>query len=192
MTLLENTIMRPPFPRCLAAWLITMKVPRRLVEVSRSNASRLLSAIGPIGMMPALFTTTSIRPNREGVSVGGLDLGHRRFGMGGIAGVVQDDGEAVASQSQGHRAADATRSAGDDGNPCLYISHGSPPGTVGLCLLLLGRDGGHRRHSEHGFPQERDSTNPFTTTAATQTKGSQASRNDDLAWSTAPISAPAP
>ena len=68
-----------------------------------------------------------VRPNREGVSVAGLDLGHRLFSLGGIAGVAEDDREAVASQPQGHRAADAARGAGDDGNLCLCVSHRCPP-----------------------------------------------------------------
>jgi len=63
--------------------------------------------------------------NGEGVAVGGLDLGHGRFGIFGIAGVVQDDPEAVASQTQGHRPSDTARSTSDKGNLSWRVSHRS-------------------------------------------------------------------
>src|SRR5207247_11160928 len=66
-----------------------------------------------------------VRLNGEGVSVGRLDLGHGRFGRFGIAGVVQDDPKAVASQTQGHRPSDTARSTSDKGNLYLRVNHRS-------------------------------------------------------------------
>src|SRR5439155_3620058 len=63
--------------------------------------------------------------NGEGVSVCGLDLGHACFGVPGIAGVVQDHREAVASQPKGPRAADTARGARDNGDLYLRVSHRS-------------------------------------------------------------------
>jgi len=68
MTLLENAMMRPPGATCSAAWPSTRKVPRRLVAMIRSKASSVPAAIGPSGMMPAPFTTTSSRPKARRVS----------------------------------------------------------------------------------------------------------------------------
>jgi hypothetical protein len=59
-----------------------------------------------------------IRLDGDRSSTRGLDLGHGRVGLGGVAGIVHHDSKTVTGQSQGHRAADAARSACDDGSFC--------------------------------------------------------------------------
>jgi hypothetical protein len=55
---------------------------------------------------------------------GALDLRHQRFGGGHFAGVVDDDGEAVAGQTPRDRSPDTTGRSGNDRDFAVGVGHG--------------------------------------------------------------------
>jgi hypothetical protein len=56
-----------------------------------------------------------------------LDLRHQRFGGGGVAGIVDDDGEAVAGQTLRDRSPDTTGGSGNDRDFGTCAGHGLSP-----------------------------------------------------------------
>ena len=57
-------------------------------------------------------------------AAGRFDIGRHRGGGAGIAGVIDDHGEAVAGQTTGDRGTDAARGAGDQGDGGDGAGHG--------------------------------------------------------------------
>jgi hypothetical protein len=87
-------------------------------------------------MMPALLTSTladrlgvgDVGLVGDGLAAGRLDLADQVLGRLGLAGIVEDDGEAVAGQAFRHRPADAARGAGDDRYLVALVGHFVSPG----------------------------------------------------------------
>jgi hypothetical protein len=99
-------------------------------------------------MMPALFTSTShaseggfrgveqaghgsrvrdVGLGGDGAAAGRFDLGDQGLGRFSLAGVVDDDDEAVLRQALRDGGADAARCAGDDGDFVGGVDHGVSP-----------------------------------------------------------------
>src|SRR4029077_19347522 len=117
-------------------------------------------------MMPALLTTTSRPPNaasavsnRRATAAGSaisaclaaaapvaLDLRHQRFGGGGVAGIVDDDGEAVAGQTLRDRGPDTTGGSGNDRDFAACVGHG---------LFLICPGDGRLMRSSYSFRRMR-------------------------------------
>ncbi len=144
-----------------------MNAPRRLVRITLSNASTSRLAIGTFGMMPALLTTTSMRPktflrgvehachvggfgdialDRKRAAARGFDLGDEGVGELRVARVVGDDRKAVARETKRDRATDAARGAGDDCGTGISLHRN---------LFRAVDDSGGRHARESGHPRSR-------------------------------------
>jgi hypothetical protein len=100
-----------------------------------------------------------VRLDREGLATTGLDLGRCGFGLGGIAGVVQDDGEAVARQAERDLPADASGRAGDEGNSRVYFGHRCPPLASSLVFRRPPGAGGRHRTNLSARTRQTDEGN---------------------------------
>jgi hypothetical protein len=69
-----------------------------------------------------------------------FDLARQRFGGRSVTGIVDDNGETVASQPLRHRRTDAARGAGDDRNLATLLGHSRSPHRLLRDISLAGEE----------------------------------------------------
>src|SRR6266436_3664413 len=151
-------IMRPPLLMCFSAACVAMNTPRKLMSITRSISSSVVSS-NVFGMaVPALFTKTSSWPNvatvfstaalpasasvasalnRDRFSAVAFDLLNHRRGRTGAFRVGDGYLRPVCGQTFGDGGANTSRAAGDEGNFSFQFPiHGLSPVSFEVEFIL--------------------------------------------------------